>query len=119
MVRRLTGLLVAILLGATATLVVTSPAQAAVVSFTVSSQWSTGYVGEFTVENNTASAITGWGIVFDLAPTTTITNMWSGTQVASTPHYVIVAMNWNASIPPGGTVKVGIVAAGTDLPVVL
>lgn len=119
MVRRLAGLLVALVLGITGAVVVSSPAQAAVVTFAVTNQWTTGYVGEFTVTNNTPTAITGWGIVYDLAPTTTVSTMWNGTQVATTPHFVIIATTWNGTIAPGGFVKVGIVATGVDLPVVL
>lgn len=118
-VRRLTVLLLALLLAMAATLTLASPAQATVVSFTVSSSWSTGYVGEFAVTNDTGAPISGWGVVFDLAPSTTISTMWAGTLAASTPHFVIVAAAWNGTIAPGATVKVGFVASGTDLPVVL
>lgn len=119
MLRKLAGLLVAVVLGVTATVFVAAPAHATVVTFVLGGQWSTGYVGDFVVVNNTAAPISGWGIVYDLAPTTTVTSMWNGTQVASTPHFVIVGLSWNAVIAPGATVRVGILAVGADLPVVL
>jgi cellulase/cellobiase CelA1 len=116
---KLTRLFFAIVLGITATLAIASPAQATVVSFSVTTSWSTGYVGEFTVFNDTSAPITGWGVVFDLAPTTTISTLWNGTRVATTPHHVIIATTWNGTIASGASVKVGFVAVGTDLPVVL
>jgi chitodextrinase len=76
-------------------------------TFTKTSDWGNGFVGDFVIRNDGASAITGWRVEFDLPARERITSAWSGKLSASGDHYVLTDESWTRTIPAGGSVKVG------------
>jgi len=88
----------------------TPSGQEAIVEFNVVNQWNSGYVGEFTITNNSPNAICDWRITFDIDDGA-ISNGWGGifTQVGS--QYVIEPDPWNSTIAAGGIVSVGFQAS--------
>lgn len=69
--------------------------------FQVLSDWGSGFTGQVTIRNSTASPVAGWSLGFDFAGQ--VTAIWDA-QVASHigNHYVVTNAGWNATIPAGG-----------------
>jgi chitinase len=84
-----------------------SPPPGVTPSFSVSSDWGTGFTAGITLTNNTSAAINGWTLEFDFDRT--ITNIWNAQIVSRVGnHYVIRAMSYNQSIAAnGGSVSFG------------
>jgi chitinase len=77
-------------------------------SFTKTSDWGTGFVGQFTITNEGTTAVDGWTLEFDLGSNQRVTNLWNGVlQVAGNRHTVTEA-SWNGTINPGQSVSVGL-----------
>jgi aryl-phospho-beta-D-glucosidase BglC (GH1 family) len=87
-----------------------SAAMAASASFSVTESWGTGFNGGITITNDTAVPVTGgWTLEFDF--TGTITNIWNSTISSHVgTHYVVQNVSYNATIPAGATVFVGLTA---------
>ncbi|MET8148563.1 cellulose-binding domain-containing protein [Actinoplanes sp. NPDC049668] len=102
-----------------AALVPAAPAAAAtapVAVFTRVSQWPSGYVGNITVRNDTAAAIDGWRVEFDLAAGTRVTSSYSGVFTRAGDHYTVRNESWNGTIAPGASETFGWVAEGQGTP---
>jgi hypothetical protein len=106
----------AVALGLVAAVVVASPASAATATFTKVAAWNTGYVGNMTVRNNTATPITSWRVEFDLPPGTTIPNHWSAQGSWVGNHYVFTSLPWNGNLPPNASTTFGWNAQGLGEP---
>ncbi|MDG4766473.1 cellulose binding domain-containing protein [Solwaraspora sp. WMMD406] len=117
--RKLLGLLVAVVVGLTVTLMVSTPAQATGVTFTQTSVWSTGYVAEVTVTNNYSIPITGWEVGFTLPAGSTVSSLWNARSAASTPHYIMINPTWSTTLNPGVSTTFGFVVTGTGTPTFL
>ncbi|MFY1632517.1 cellulose binding domain-containing protein [Solwaraspora sp. WMMB335] len=117
--RKMLGVLVALVVGAVAALAVSSPAQATAITFTQTSVWSTGYVGEVTVTNNFSIPITGWEVGFTLPAGTAVSSLWNAQSAATTPHYVVINPTWAGSLNPGASTTFGFVVTGTGVPTFL
>jgi chitinase len=118
-VRKFIGVLVALAVGVAATLAVTSPAQATTATFTQTSAWSTGYVGEVVVTNDFTVPITGWEVAFTLPTGSSVSSAWSTQVATTTPHYTLINTSWNGALAPGQSVAIGFVVTGTGLPTIL
>ncbi|RMG87837.1 MAG: PKD domain-containing protein, partial [Bacteroidetes bacterium] len=95
----------------------TTPANDVFGTFTVTSDWGTGYCAEITLTNNGTSAINGWTLDFDLIAS--ITSLWNGTWSSNgSNNYTVNDAGWNANIPAGGSVTFGFCAdySGTLMP---
>jgi len=88
---------------------------AATATFVKQSAWSTGYTGQYTVENGTSGTLT-WRVEFDLPSGTTIANAWGALISHAGTHYVAVGASWNATVAAGGNTNFGWVAQGTGGP---
>lgn len=79
------------------------------VSFQVVTDWGTGFTGQITIRNPSASAINNWQLEFDFAGQ--IANIWDGKFISRVGnHYVVANAGWNATIPAGGSASFGFVA---------
>ncbi|MEV8515500.1 cellulose binding domain-containing protein [Dactylosporangium sp. NPDC051484] len=93
-----------------------NPAQAAATAaFAKQSAWSTGYVGVFTVANDTAAPLT-WRVEFDLPSGTTIATAWNARITHSGEHYVAVGDGWNETLAAGASTTFGWEAQGIGGP---
>jgi aryl-phospho-beta-D-glucosidase BglC (GH1 family) len=79
-------------------------------SFVDSSDWGSGFTGNITLTNNGSTAVNGWTLQFDFAPT--ISQVWNAQLVSqSGGHYVVRDAGYNAVIAPGQSVSFGLNAA--------
>ena len=95
----------------------TGTAQAAAVgaTYTKTSNWTSGYTGQYVVTNETDKAQSGWTLEFDLPAGTKISSLWNGQHTVSGNHVTVKAASWNKDLAPGKSVTVGFVtsASGT------
>ncbi|MET7392681.1 cellulose binding domain-containing protein [Dactylosporangium sp. NPDC005572] len=92
-----------------------TPARAATVAFERQSTWNGGYVGAFTVTNDTAAPLT-WRVEFDLPAGTAVATSWSGRFTRTGEHYAVVGESWNATLAAGAATTFGFVAQGDGDP---
>ncbi|MBY8883088.1 cellulose binding domain-containing protein, partial [Actinacidiphila acidipaludis] len=78
-------------------------------AYSKTSDWSTGYTGQYTITNSTGSAIDGWTLTFDLPAGTAISSLWNGDYTVSGQTVTVKPAGWNATIAPGAAVQVGFV----------
>jgi poly(hydroxyalkanoate) depolymerase family esterase len=87
------------------------------VTYTIQSQWATGFVANpVTIRNTGSAAITGWTLTWTFGGNQQITNAW-GMIVTQTGASVSGRNDtWDATIPAGGTVVPGFQAtySGTN-----
>jgi aryl-phospho-beta-D-glucosidase BglC (GH1 family) len=80
------------------------PAVAA--GFVDGNDWGTGFQGAVTLTNNGTTAINGWTLQFDFAPT--ITQIWNAQIVSHTgSHYVIQNASYDADLAPRQSLNFG------------
>src|SRR4051794_20374681 len=77
-------------------------------TFTKTSDWGSGFVGNYVIRNNTTSSLVGWKLEFDLPPGEKLTSAWSAKMSAVGNHYVLTEEDWTRTITPGGSVQVGV-----------
>ncbi|MEU7040657.1 glycoside hydrolase family 18 chitinase [Streptomyces varsoviensis] len=105
---------IAALVGLTAT-----PAQAATeatAAFVKTSDWGTGFQGEWTVKNTGTSSINGWTVEWDFPSGTTVGAYWDALITSSGDHYTAKNREYNGTIEPGASVSFGFVASGNGEP---
>lgn len=91
----------------------TSPGGNGNVTFSVSSNWGSGYNFSIILKNTGTTPIKNWKLEFDYSGN--LTQVWDSQIVSKTNnHYVITNVGWNGEIPPGGTITIG--GAGTGAP---
>ncbi|MET7672914.1 fibronectin type III domain-containing protein [Micromonospora luteifusca] len=81
-------------------------------------QWPDGFVAHLVVENTGSTAVDGWTMTWRFWAGQQVQGIW-GAKVVDRPNnsYLRVGNTGrNAVIPPGGTVSLGLVATGTQLP---
>ena len=74
-------------------------------TFTVNSDWGTGYCAEIVLTNNGTTAVNGWTLTFTTADN--ITSLWNGDYTADGNEITVTDGGWNGTIPPGGTATFG------------
>jgi chitinase len=85
-------------------------------TFTKTSDWSSGFTGQYTIANSGASAIAGWTVQFDLPAGTTVGTYWDVLITQSGNHYTAKNREYNATVAPGATATFGFVGAGGGSP---
>jgi hypothetical protein len=83
------------------------------VTFTVASQWSTGFVAWITITNIGTTTINGWVLTFTFPGDQVITGSWNGTYSQIGRTVTIHSTPWNAVIQPGAAVQTGFQAASS------
>lgn len=76
-------------------------------SFTVSSDWGTGYVASISVHNNSGSPVKGWTCGFDMPEGQTVTSLWGGRHQVEGARVTVENEAWNSDLSPGQTVSIG------------
>lgn len=82
-------------------------------TYTKVKQWSGGFQGTVTVGNAGAAPVTGWRVEFDLPAGAAVTSAWRATASHSGTHWVFVNVDYDATVPAGGTVDFGFNASLT------
>ncbi|MGW4322308.1 glycoside hydrolase family 18 protein [Streptomyces sp. NPDC004684] len=112
------GLVAAAVVGGGA-LVFTATAQAAGVgaAYTKTSDWSTGYTGQYVVTNDSGRTEKDWTLEFDLPAGAKLGSLWNGESTVSGRHVTVKPAKWDtAGLAPGKTVTVGFVVDGSGDP---
>jgi len=76
------------------------------VDYTANS-WPGGFTAEVRVTNTGSSTINGWTLSYNLPGGQQITNSWNATVSQSGSAVTARNVDWNGTIPPGGTVSFG------------
>jgi len=94
------------LVGTGAALAVLSHTASASCTYTVDSEWSTGFTASVTIKNDTSAAINGWSVNWQYS-----TNRSSGgwnANLSGTNPYTATNLSWNANIAVGQSVSFGV-----------
>lgn len=96
-----------------------APAQAATAAtatFTKTSDWGTGFGGQWTIKNTGTSSISSWTVEWDFPSGTKVTSAWDATVTNSGDHWTAKNVNWNGTIAPGASVSFGFNGSGPGSP---
>ncbi|MFC4036480.1 cellulose binding domain-containing protein [Streptomyces polygonati] len=87
------------------------PASAATVgaAYSRTSDWTTGYTGQYVITNSDSAPLKGWTLKFDLPAGTGVSSLWNGDFTVSGRTVTVTPASWNSTIPPGGSAEVGFV----------
>jgi endo-1,4-beta-xylanase len=69
--------------------------------------WNNGLTDNITIANTGSTAINGWQLKFNLASGQNITSGWSATYSPTSGAVTATNVNYNGSIPPGGSTQIG------------
>jgi cellulase/cellobiase CelA1 len=90
-----------------------TPACPVAITYTLTAQWNTGYVAQFTIRNITSEPIgPGWTLSWTFTGGDVILSGWTGVWTQAGPNVTVTSSWWAPGIPPGGTVTVGFAASG-------
>jgi len=90
----------------------TAPVGGCSASYQTTSSWQGGFQGQVTVKAG-GSAIAGWTVTWPLGAGQSITQLWNGELVSSSPTATVRNLSWNGSLAAGGTAQFGFLANGT------
>lgn len=93
-------------LGAVAATQAASAATGCSVSYSVTSQWNTGFTAAVTV-TNLGSPATAWNLQYAYAGTQQLTQGWSGNWSQSGPTVTVTNASWNGSLGTNGSAQIG------------
>jgi predicted carbohydrate-binding protein with CBM5 and CBM33 domain len=82
-------------------------------SYATASSWSNGFQGTVTVRNTGSSTIGSWMVHWMFPGSQTITQIWNGTSTQTGSLVTATNVNWNGTIPPGGSTTFGFLGAGS------
>ncbi|WP_027622347.1 cellulose binding domain-containing protein [Acetivibrio clariflavus] len=69
--------------------------------------WGTGATVSIEIKNNGSTAVNGWTLSFDFPGNQKITNAWNCTYTQNGNAVSISNVDYNGTIPPGGSVEIG------------
>jgi chitinase len=96
-----------------------APAQAATTAtatYTKTSDWGTGFGGQWTVKNTGTTTINAWTVQWDFPSGTSVTSAWDADVTNSGTHWTAKNKSYNGTIAPGASVSFGFNGAGTGSP---
>ncbi|MCP9966596.1 cellulose-binding domain-containing protein [Actinomadura madurae] len=116
--RLLPGLLLTALCSLLLALLVPVPASAASVTatFTKSADWGSGYEAKYTIKNETAAAVPGWKVEFDLPSGSSVGTYWDALLTTSGQHAAFANREYNGSVAAGASVSFGFIVSGSGTP---
>ncbi|PJE25299.1 MAG: hypothetical protein CK431_01560 [Mycobacterium sp.] len=82
-------------------------------AYTATSQWNSGFNGNYAITNSGTTSLSNWNLQFDLPANESVTNLWNGQVTHTGSHYTVTPASYNGSIAPGSTVNVGFQASQT------
>ncbi|MFB7503736.1 glycosyl hydrolase family 18 protein [Streptomyces broussonetiae] len=95
------------------------PAQAATnatASFTKTTDWGTGFGGQWTIKNTGSSSISSWTVEWDFPSGTSVTSAWDADVTSSGNHWTAKNKSYNGTLAPGASVSFGFNGAGPGAP---
>jgi endoglucanase len=85
--------------------VVTPPPGACHIGYTITNQWTPGFQVALSIDNTSTTAINGWTLGWTFPSGQTVTQLWNGAETRSGSTVTVKNLNYNASIPAGGSYK--------------
>jgi cellulose 1,4-beta-cellobiosidase len=76
-------------------------------TYTVSSDWGSGFNANVTVTNTGTAATTGWKVTWTFGGNQTVSNMWNAGYAQSGAGVTATNMSYNGAIAAGGTTSFG------------
>ncbi|MEH1130819.1 cellulase family glycosylhydrolase [Micromonospora sp. CPCC 206061] len=96
---------------ATATLPASAAASGCSVTYTVQSQWTSGFTANVAI-TNLGDAMSSWTLTFDFPNASQrVTQGWNATWTQSGARVSAASMNWNGSLGTGASTSIGFVGA--------
>ncbi|MFE7956649.1 glycosyl hydrolase family 18 protein [Streptomyces sp. NPDC057413] len=95
------------------------PAQAAgnaTATFTKTSDWGTGFGGQWTIKNTGTSSLTSWTVEWDFPSGTSVTSAWDADVTSAGTHWTAKNKSYNGTLAPGTSVSFGFNGAGPGSP---
>ncbi|MFI9236696.1 glycosyl hydrolase family 18 protein [Streptomyces sp. NPDC053079] len=117
--RAVTAALAALLLPLATLVGLASPAHAApsaTATFVKTSDWGTGFQGQWTVKNTGTTALDGWTVEWDFPAATTVGSFWDALVTGSGGHVTAKNREYNGALAPGASATFGFVASGNGEP---
>jgi hypothetical protein len=116
--RRIAALaaLLALPLGATVALATSASAATATATFTKTSDWGSGFQGQYTIKNTGSATLNGWRVEFDLPAGTSVGTYWDALMTQSGSHYTFTNREYNGSVAPGASTGFGFIGSGSGSP---
>ncbi|MER6333855.1 glycoside hydrolase family 18 chitinase [Streptomyces sp. NPDC001034] len=85
-------------------------------AFTKSSDWGTGFGGQWTIKNSGTTAISSWTVEWDFPSGTSVTSAWDADVTNSGNHWTAKNKSYNGTVAPGASVSFGFNGAGSGNP---
>lgn len=86
-------------------------------AYTRTSDWTTGYTGQYVVTNNSGQPEKTWTLEFDLPAGARLSSLWNAESSVSGQHVTVKPAKWDTDgLAPGKSVTVGFVVNGTKDP---
>jgi hypothetical protein len=76
-------------------------------SYTVTSQWNTGFQVDVVVRNTGATTLSGWRVAWTFANGQNIGDLWNGTILTGPPAVSVGNVGWNGALAPNATTTFG------------
>ncbi|MBZ6140996.1 cellulose binding domain-containing protein [Streptomyces olivaceus] len=91
-------------------------AESATASFAKTSDWGTGFGGNWTVKNTGTTTLNSWTVEWDFPSGTKVTSAWDATVTNSGDHWTAKNVGWNGTLAPGASVSFGFNGSGPGSP---
>jgi endoglucanase len=75
------------------------------IGYTITNQWTPGFQVALSIDNTSTTAINGWTLGWTFPNGQTVTQLWNGAETQSGSTVTVKNLNYNASIPAGGSYK--------------
>jgi chitinase len=85
--------------------------------FSKSSQWDSGFSGQWTIQNGSDQATADWTLEWEFPTGTEVTSLWNGSLEQDGNRYTVTNEDWNGTLQPGASITVGFGASGAGEPV--
>ncbi|MBS2532513.1 cellulose binding domain-containing protein [Catenulispora sp. NF23] len=82
-------------------------------AFAKTSDWGTGFQGQYTIANGSGQPVHNWTVSFDLPAGERISSLWDGTMTAAGQHITVTSPTWGADIATGTSTTFGFVVDAT------
>lgn len=96
----------------TTTTTTSNPVPGCTAEVRVINPWPGAFQVEIIIRNTGTTPISGWTVRFTLGAGMSVAQSWNSVWSQSGLTLTLRNLNWNASIPPGGSVSVGMVING-------
>ena len=83
----------------------TPPPGACHIGYTITNQWTPGFQVSLSIDNTSTTGINGWTLGWTFPNGQTVTQLWNGAETQSGAVVTVKNLNYNASIPAGGSYK--------------